>query len=460
MAALILLIGAVPSAPASAATQAGVAAAVSGQITIQPEDRSATREAASGMPIFVQDTIRSREASQMQVLLLDETVLTVGPNTEVQIDDMVYDPAAAGNSKLTAKISNGVFGYISGRIAETRPENVEINVPVGTIGVRGTSIFGVQDPATGKTFIGLLGPGPHNDAKLRTGGFTLTNQFGSTEVLRSGFGIFADNSGPPGPPTPIPAQFLNVLLNQLRNGLGTGGGGNRGGGNAPNQSGHTAALVLKNADSTDAINSLSNQIADDTANAAQHSQQVVLTTLTRLQGPGESPGPAVVVPLLAGLIWSGPTALNLGMVITGPTLNGTPFRVANAINLGNFFNSPFVRIDGATVGTSGVLVSQFNGLTPGGNYNVSAFDFNAAANNFGTFGNAANNIAMVFVQGGSVTRGAGGTANFNGGTPVLVLTPPVGSVGDTWNAAQINPTTRTVSAVGTVTTNNTIANVH
>ncbi|HYM33230.1 MAG TPA: hypothetical protein VEU47_18165, partial [Candidatus Cybelea sp.] len=208
----------------------------------------------------------------------DETVLTVGPNTDVRIDDMVYDPAAADKSKLAARISSGTFGYISGRIAELHPENVEITVPVGTIGVRGTSIFGLRDPATGKTFIGLLGPGPHNDANLRSGGFTLTNQFGTTEVLRSGFGVFASANEPPGPPTPIPPQFLSVLLNQLRSGVSPRGGAAgpiRDGKNAPDQSGAVMALIGHDAGSINAINLLGTQFSHETANAAQNLQQVV-----------------------------------------------------------------------------------------------------------------------------------------------------------------------------------------
>ena len=281
---------AVSLAPAAAfaATQAGVAAAISGQITVTPDNQAAGRAAVSGMPINVLDTIRSGPASQMQVLLLDETVLTVGPDTEIQVDDMVFDPNAIDKSKLTARISKGAFGYVSGAIAANRPENVEIKVPVGTIGVRGTSIFGVEDPVTGKTFIGLLGPGPRNNGNLHPGGFTFTNDKGTTEVLRAGFGLYA-SADQPSEVIAIPQNMLNLVLGSLHNRIaiaGAGGatGGGKQAGNAGNLSGNSTAIQQQNGMALGTILFTKQLVQAETTTASQNQQQA--SAPERRCGPG------------------------------------------------------------------------------------------------------------------------------------------------------------------------------
>jgi hypothetical protein len=205
----------VAGAPCLAATpQAGVAAGVSGTVSVRPADETVVKPAVGGMPIYIRDTITSAANSQMQVLLLDETVLTVGPDTEIAVDELVYDPNSAANSKLAAKISKGVFSYISGRIAEAKPENVELRLPVGTIGIRGTKVVGVEQP-NGDTYIALLGPGRQNNAGLPPGGLTFSNQFGTTALTRGGFGFSVSPGGAPGPVGPIPSNLLQTLEGQL-----------------------------------------------------------------------------------------------------------------------------------------------------------------------------------------------------------------------------------------------------
>ena len=46
----------------------------------------------NGSKIFYGDTIIVKSKSNAQILFLDETVLTVGENTELTIDDFIYDP--------------------------------------------------------------------------------------------------------------------------------------------------------------------------------------------------------------------------------------------------------------------------------------------------------------------------------------------------------------------------------
>jgi hypothetical protein len=261
----------------AAPTEAGVAAAVAGQVSLTAKDQDSKRAAVSGAPIFVLDKITTGDSSQLQVLLRDETTFMVGPNTEMEVDEMVFDPNAVASSKLTAEIAKGAFSYNSGKIGESKPENVTIKTPVGILGVRGTSLFGIEEPGTGKMFIGLLGPGRDNDGNLRNGGFTLTNAFGTTNVSRAGFGVSVAPGQAPGDPVRIPAQYLSLFLQQLRTEVGgahAGASPSAAGASIASDaealSGHTTATIQSNASNVGSINKVDSSVTMQTEIAAQY----------------------------------------------------------------------------------------------------------------------------------------------------------------------------------------------
>jgi len=415
----------------------------------------------------------------MQVLLLDETVLTVGPNTEIQVDELVFDPNSLDKSKLTAKISKGAFGYVSGTIAANRPENVEIKVPVGTIGVRGTSIFGVEDPATGKTFIGLLGPGPRNDANLHPGGFTFTNDTGTTEVLRTGFGLFATTDQKP-QVIPIPQNLLTIVLSNLHNQVansGTGGtkggnsgqggqGGNSGGqgGNAGNLSGHSTATQQDNATVLAIVNTTGGQIDSHKSNVTQDivlqqaptltstpTPQSILADITRQVGANAIPV-GLAVPLAIQLNWTTAGFTDFELHLTGPNPDGTRFHLdAEAAPTGSFGSAPFARIENDDENANGHQVAVINGFNSSGKYTVSAFADTGAQNDFN---NPSNHVSVNLVKNGVMTRGAGGIASINpgSGTTIVTVIAPQNQPGNVWTALDINPKSATAASVTVVNT--------
>jgi len=101
---------------AQAKVQAGVSAAVQGQIQIASLGAGVDRIAKSGEDIFLGDSISSGENAGMQVLLLDETVFTIGAQSAITIDEFIYDPAT-GDGTVTAQVVKGAFRFVTGRIA-------------------------------------------------------------------------------------------------------------------------------------------------------------------------------------------------------------------------------------------------------------------------------------------------------------------------------------------------------
>src|SRR5262245_51791309 len=92
-----------------------------------------------GMRLLLSDVLETSANGRLGVILDDGTRIALGPNTELKIDRFVYQPAE-GQFALMLRLGRGVLAYISGKIAKFSAESVNIETPVGLIGLRGTSL--------------------------------------------------------------------------------------------------------------------------------------------------------------------------------------------------------------------------------------------------------------------------------------------------------------------------------
>ena len=138
-----------------AQNKVGVAAAVKNQVT------GNARPLVAGSDVRVREVVRTGADSMAQLLFLDETSLSIGPQSEVTLDRFVYDPnRRAGN--VVFNTGRGVFRFVSG---SQQPASYQIKTPVATIGVRGTVVDWISQ--IGKAiFIQVQGIG---DYKLPNG---------------------------------------------------------------------------------------------------------------------------------------------------------------------------------------------------------------------------------------------------------------------------------------------------
>ena len=79
---------------AMAAEFIGVTAALKGEVLrlASTEPSASIGALSSGEKIFLGDDIKVGETGRLQVLLVDETVFTLGAGAEMTIDKFVYDP--------------------------------------------------------------------------------------------------------------------------------------------------------------------------------------------------------------------------------------------------------------------------------------------------------------------------------------------------------------------------------
>lgn len=195
----------------------GVVAAVRGTVKVATPPQVG-RIVTSGEAIYLGDVVSTDADSTLQILLLDETVFTIGPNSSIAVDRFVYDPDA-DTGKVNARVIKGVFRFVTGKIARKKPGDMQVDLPSGTIGIRGTIVQGETDGS--RSTVILLGPGTDTNTVHTYGQIVLSNRIGNelkqTSITRAGFGAVIDGIGSaPSDPFKVPADQIAKLTAALQ----------------------------------------------------------------------------------------------------------------------------------------------------------------------------------------------------------------------------------------------------
>lgn len=205
----------------------GAAGAVAGTVKASSAGGGAARALASGADVFHKDAVTTDAKGKLQLMLLDQTVFTVGPDSQIVLDEFIYDPFTDAG-KVTAQVTKGVFRFVTGRVAGKDPTSMKIKIPSGTIGIRGTFGAGSVQP-NGETLIALLGPGPDNNGGERVGGLDVETGNDNQSLDEPGTGVTVGSDGQVSDPFTLSPEQMDSLD---AGGSGTTGGtgGSSGGG--------------------------------------------------------------------------------------------------------------------------------------------------------------------------------------------------------------------------------------
>ena len=246
-------------------TNIGVAAAVQGAVRASAPGQRVGRVIGSGRPVYLNDHVVTGPDGRVQLLLLDETTFTIGPNSDLVLDEFVYDPHT-GAGKVSAQILKGAFRFVTGQIARVRPSRMKVTLPMGTIGIRGTMVAGRVDGQDADVV--LIGPGADNDAHERRGGITITNNYGSSDVDSGGYGVSIRDGGKPSRGYRFSPVELERILSPLSPKVAVGRGGPS---NAKKTSGYDLSLGGVNLNRWTALNTLNSSLGQTTTFATQQS---------------------------------------------------------------------------------------------------------------------------------------------------------------------------------------------
>ncbi len=97
--------------------------------------------ATVGAPIYQGDVIETSKTGAVNIQFADNTTFAISESARMSVDQFVYHSAEHTGSSFFSMLQ-GVFVYTSGLIGKSDPGSVNIETPVGSIGIRGTVIAG------------------------------------------------------------------------------------------------------------------------------------------------------------------------------------------------------------------------------------------------------------------------------------------------------------------------------
>lgn len=191
----------------AATLAAGTITAVTGTVTVTPTGGVATAVTAPAS-VYQSDTIQTAAASSAAIIFADNSALSLGDNSIMTVDQYSYDTACLPQQRSFFSLLQGVFVYTSGLIGVSDVSAVNINTPVGSIGIRGTR-FGVNLPLS--TFV------------VFSGSIVLTNSAGT----RQGSGLYNALTATSYQVKPVLSGFLtqtevNARFSSISESIGTG----------------------------------------------------------------------------------------------------------------------------------------------------------------------------------------------------------------------------------------------
>ena len=137
-AAMALALTAMLQAAAFAAEDAGTIKTSRGEAQILRD--GASLPASVGASLQVSDSIVTGADGAVGITLRDNTRLTAGPNTTLDLNSFRFDKTTH-EGEVNASVKRGSLSVISGKIARASPDGVQFQTPTVTLGVRGTEFI-------------------------------------------------------------------------------------------------------------------------------------------------------------------------------------------------------------------------------------------------------------------------------------------------------------------------------
>jgi hypothetical protein len=187
-----------------------------------------TRKLTVGAGIVVKERIRTSSSGSTQIQFPDQSTLNVGSNSDLVIDQFVYDPnTKTGN--MVANAARGVFRYVGGQISHN--SGATINTPTASLGIRGgiVTVMLPLPPSIAASDPALAGQ-QGSLVISHFGVITLRNNV-SQVTLQPGFAVVIGGAGQP---IPVPVKLSDATLQLIMLYLGSRSGQQGGVANLPN----------------------------------------------------------------------------------------------------------------------------------------------------------------------------------------------------------------------------------
>ena len=156
-----------------------------------------------GARIVHKERIETTSSGTVQLLFLDKSTLSIGPNANLLIDEFVFNPST-GTGHMVTSLAQGAFRYVGGMVSHQGEATFKTSAAV--IGIRGGTA--------------TIMHGPHGTRVINHFGvITIRNGCGRVVIRRSGFAVTVlDWNTCPGEPQRVTeaeiAQYLTMLTSK------------------------------------------------------------------------------------------------------------------------------------------------------------------------------------------------------------------------------------------------------
>ena len=123
---------------AAAQDYAGVVKTTKGSAAV--ERAGARVSLAPGVRVNQGDRILTGSDGYLGITLRDDTLLTLGPGSVLNLDTYGFD-AKTHEGSFMASLTKGVLSVVTGLIARRSPESFTVKTRLSTMGVRGTEFI-------------------------------------------------------------------------------------------------------------------------------------------------------------------------------------------------------------------------------------------------------------------------------------------------------------------------------
>ena len=158
------------------------------------------------------------ENGRLKIQFVDETQISLTEHTQIEITEYVYDPNPS-KSKMAMNFVAGTARFATGGLGLVPKENIQVQTPTATIGIRGTDFTTTVDEL-GRSLVILL-PDANCDDKVKleegcrpSGSITVTND-GGTVVLEEAFQAVMVSTFEQSPTQPV--TLVDLDLNMIDN---------------------------------------------------------------------------------------------------------------------------------------------------------------------------------------------------------------------------------------------------
>ncbi|MEM8750510.1 MAG: VCBS domain-containing protein, partial [Pseudomonadota bacterium] len=125
-----------------------------------------------GDAVYQGDVVETGSGAKLGISFIDETVFSMSGDARMVLDEVIFDPGNSGDSSMVLNLVQGAFVFATGQIAPNG--NMQIETPLATMGIRGTTPQVLIDAALGVVEYSIL-PDPDTG---NVGEYVLINRAG------------------------------------------------------------------------------------------------------------------------------------------------------------------------------------------------------------------------------------------------------------------------------------------